>query len=101
MPSPQRPANGRATELRDDEYVVQIAAAATTQTLRAFAARANLRNPLYLQLESQGRVWQVLALGPYPDRTRAESALAQLPDEVRSAGAWVRSGRALRSRRAH
>lgn len=101
VPSPQRPANGRATELRDDEYVVQIAAAGTTQTLRAFAARANLRNPLYLQLESQGRVWQVLALGPYPDRTRAESALAQLPDDVRGAGAWVRSGRALRLRRAH
>ncbi len=50
-----------------------------------------------MHLADQGRRWYILALGPYPDRRRAQAALDALPDAFHADKPWVRSVGQLRA----
>lgn len=73
-------------------YAIQLAAARDPERLDRFAAGHDLE---HLALErrrwrDEGGTWHVLVSGRYASASAARAALAELPAEMRAAGAWVR-----------
>lgn len=72
-------------------YTIQIAGVGDEQALQKFAAANSGKVEFfYVENRRQGKPWYLLFAGVYPDRSAAAAALKRLPDNLKSAGPWVR-----------
>ncbi len=74
-------------------FTIQLIALASADELTAFADRHGLPRERLARFRQQrgGRTLHVLTLGAYPDRSSAQSAVADLPPAVRRLGPWIRT----------
>lgn len=99
-PASAAPATGAQDWLASrpaDHYTLQVIAATDEAAVRRFVARHGLEErAVVVETRRQGGPWYVALLGDFPSRDAASSALAGLPQPVRSNGPWARSFESLR-----
>ncbi|MEN8167848.1 MAG: SPOR domain-containing protein, partial [Pseudomonadota bacterium] len=77
-------------------YTLQLLGVEKLQSLKEFIERHHLRDKAYyIETKRDGKPWYPLLWGEYPDKLSAIEGSHQLPLEVQSKGAWVRSFGAL------
>lgn len=98
--APAAPADGAQDWLASrpaDHYTLQVIAATDEAAVRRFVARHGLEErAVVVETRRQGSPWYVALLGDFPSRDAASSAVAGLPQPVRSNGPWARSFASLR-----
>lgn len=58
-----------------DHYAVQLIALESLDEVEAYAADQNLQDPLYARILTRDKIWVVLLLGIYADKTAATDAI--------------------------
>ncbi|MCM8920331.1 MAG: AAA family ATPase [Candidatus Thiodiazotropha sp.] len=75
-----------------ESFTLQLIAVENVDSLQVFIDRNRLGDEAYtFKTTRNGAPWYALLWGVYPDRNKAEEAVASLPSAVRKGGVWVRS----------
>ena len=92
---PIRAAGQPVLEWPAGHYAVQLIALESEQAVTGLADRLDIAGLLHARLESGGRLFHVLLLGPYAERVDAADAGASLVQRMPTLEPWVRSIGAL------
>lgn len=77
---------------KEQEYVLQVMAASSRDSVAKFVAQQPNRHKMYVfSSKRQGDDWYVVVAGPYAGIEAARAAIGRLPSNQRSAGPWPRS----------
>ncbi len=94
---PVRPKRQAVLEWHAEHYAVQLIALESEQAVAGLAERLAIPELLRVRVESGGRFFHVLLVGPFAERPDAASAASRLVRRMPSLEPWVRSVGALQA----
>ncbi len=72
-------------------YLVQLLGSYNETTARRFLKQYSDAGFFYIQSTYKGKAWFVVLDGPYPDKAKANRAVASMPEKIRKMTPWIRS----------